>query len=82
MALQDTLNQMKADFVAKAPKEAVEIMSRATEDLKASDLMNGVLKAGGQAPEFTLTDQTGAQVSSADLLAKGPLVVSFYRGVW
>jgi hypothetical protein len=82
MALQDTLNLMKADFVAKAPKEAVEIMTRATEDLKASDLMKGFLNAGDQAPEFTLTDQTGAGVSSTALLAKGPLVVSFYRGVW
>ncbi len=82
MALQDTLDQMKAEFVAKAPKEALEIMNRATEDLRASDLMAGHLKAGDLAPAFTLPDQSGTQVSSADLLAKGPLVVSFYRGVW
>jgi peroxiredoxin len=29
-----------------------------------------------------LTDQNGNEVSSADLLAKGPLIISFYRGVW
>jgi peroxiredoxin len=39
-------------------------------------------KAGDVAPEFTLLDPEGKEVSSRDLLARGPLVVSFYRGVW
>ncbi|HEY2533038.1 MAG TPA: peroxiredoxin-like family protein, partial [Xanthobacteraceae bacterium] len=39
-------------------------------------------KAGDKAPEFTLNDPDGQPVSSGTLLAKGPLVVSFYRGVW
>ena len=82
MSLQETLDQMKAEFVAKAPKEALDIMHRATEDLRASDIMSTHLKTGDQAPEFTLPDQSGAQVSSADLLADGPMVLSFYRGVW
>jgi len=29
-----------------------------------------------------LPDETGSLVSSRDLLEKGPLVVSFYRGIW
>jgi peroxiredoxin len=29
-----------------------------------------------------LNDPDGKEVSSRDLLARGPLVVSFYRGVW
>ncbi|MBN8904557.1 MAG: AhpC/TSA family protein [Rhodospirillales bacterium] len=39
-------------------------------------------KAGDKAPEFGLKDSDGDVVSSSELLAKGPLVVSFYRGVW
>ena len=34
------------------------------------------------APEFTLLDPDGKPVSSRELLARGPLVISFYRGVW
>ena len=82
MSLQDTLNRMKAEFEAKQPKEALDIMHRATDDLRHSKLMNTFLKKGDKAPEFTLPDQTGTDVSSKELLHKGPLVVSFYRGVW
>ena len=82
MSLQDTLDRMKATFEAGRPQEILDIMHRATDDLRHSGIMDAVLKNGDEAPEFTLPDQTGAGVSSGDLLQKGPLVVSFYRGVW
>jgi peroxiredoxin len=37
---------------------------------------------GEQIPSFTLPDPWGALVSSDDLLKRGPLVISFYRGDW
>jgi peroxiredoxin len=40
------------------------------------------LKAGDTAPSFALNDANGNAVASSALLAQGPLVVSFYRGVW
>jgi hypothetical protein len=40
------------------------------------------LNVGDVMPAFTLPNATGRTVSSADLLAKSPLVVSFYRGGW
>jgi peroxiredoxin len=43
---------------------------------------NDAIKAGDKLPEFHLTDATGKEVSSADLLAKGPLLITFYRGEW
>jgi len=33
-------------------------------------------------PEFLLPDADGALVHSAELLAQGPLVVTFIRGDW
>src|SRR2546430_1914152 len=59
-----------------------EPMHRATDELIASGAAERALKAGDRAPEFTLKDADGHEVSSRDLLAKGPLVVTFYRGVW
>jgi len=41
-----------------------------------------VLKVGGRAPDFALPDGDGRIVSSKDLLGRGPLVVTFYRGRW
>ncbi|MGQ9365039.1 peroxiredoxin-like family protein [Azospirillum sp. ST 5-10] len=87
MSLQDKLDAFKADFEAgkppySVPRSVIETMRRATAELVASGAAARALKAGDKAPEFTLKDPDGNAVSSAELLAKGPLVVSFYRGVW
>ncbi len=37
------------------------------------------IAVGAKAPDFTLLDQTGAEVSLAEQLAKGPLAIVFYR---
>lgn len=87
MSLQDKLDAFKADFRAgkppyNAPPEIHPVMERATAELIASGQAGRAIKAGDRAPEFRLRDQDGNEVSSAELLAKGPLVVTFYRGVW
>ncbi|GLR86860.1 peroxiredoxin-like family protein [Bradyrhizobium iriomotense] len=87
MALQDKLDAFKADFEGgrfplKPTKEALATMHRATAELIASGQAQRAKKAGDVAPEFTPRDPDGKSVSSRDLLAKGPLVLSFYRGVW
>lgn len=87
MSLQAKLDAFKADFEAgkppySVPREFVEIMHRATAELIASGAARRALKAGDVAPSFSLTDPEGNIVSSTDLLTRGPLVLSFYRGVW
>lgn len=87
MNLQTKLDAFKADFKAgkppfNAPAFVHPIMERATAELIASGSAERALKAGDRAPEFALNDPDGRPVSSAALLAQGPLVVSFYRGVW
>ncbi|WP_276328581.1 redoxin family protein [Nitrospirillum viridazoti] len=87
MSLQSKLDAFKADFEAgkppySVPPSVIETMHRATAELIASGAATRALKAGDQAPPFTLNDPDGKPVSSAALLARGPLVVSFYRGVW
>lgn len=87
MTLQDKLDAFKADFKSGkapyfAPPEIHPIMQRATAELIASGQAGRALKAGDRAPTFTLNDPEGKPVSSADMLAQGPLIISFYRGVW
>lgn len=87
MTLQARLDAFKADFQAgkppyNVPPEVIQTMHRATAELIASGAAARALKAGDKAPSCTLNDPEGQPVSSADLLAKGPLVVSFYRGMW
>ncbi|MCH8908504.1 MAG: AhpC/TSA family protein [Candidatus Heimdallarchaeota archaeon] len=40
------------------------------------------LKIGEKAPDFLLKDKDGIEQSLQNYLAKGPLVISFYRGDW
>lgn len=87
MTLQSKLAAFKADFKGGkapyfAPPEIHPIMERATAELVASGQAQRALKAGDHAPSFELNDPQGNPQSSTNLLAKGPLVVSFYRGVW
>jgi peroxiredoxin len=87
MSLQSKLDAFKADFRSgkppyNAPADVHPIMERATAELIASGQAGRALKAGDRAPAFTLDDPDGQPVSSTDLLARGPLAISFYRGVW
>jgi peroxiredoxin len=87
MSLQAKLDAFKADFEAgkppySVPHSVIETMHRATAELIASRAASRAKKAGDFAPSFSLKDPEGNVVSSNMLLKKGPLVVSFYRGVW
>ncbi|MDR5837066.1 peroxiredoxin-like family protein [Caballeronia sp. LZ034LL] len=87
MSLQDKLDAFKADFKGGkppyyAPPEIHPIMERATAELIASGQAARTIKAGDRAPAFTLKDQDGKEISSVRLLERGPLVITFYRGVW
>lgn len=87
MTLQARLDAFKADFKGgkppyNAPPEIHPIMERATAALFASGQAERAIHAGDRAPAFVLRDQNDRTVSSAELLAQGPLIVTFYRGVW
>ncbi|MBR0900522.1 AhpC/TSA family protein [Bradyrhizobium tropiciagri] len=87
MSLQAKLDAFKADFEAgkppySVPRSVIETMHRATAELIASGAAQRARKAGDVAPSFSLSDADGNIVNSADLLKRGPLVLSFYRGVW
>src|SRR5260370_9994860 len=87
MSLQAKLDAFKADFEAgkppySVPRSVIETMHRATAELIASGAAQRARKAGDVAPSFSLKDPEGNIFSSDELLKKGPLVVSFYRGVW
>lgn len=87
MSLQDKLDAFRATFEAgkppyNAPSWIHEPMHRATQELVDAGLAAKALGVGAQAPAFTLPNAAGDHIASADLLAKGPLVLTFYRGVW
>lgn len=87
MKLQDQLDAFREQFESgklpfKPTQAQLDTIKRGTAELIASGQADRALKAGDVAPAFTLEDADGKSVSSRALLADGPLIVSFYRGVW
>lgn len=81
--LQDKLDQITSNTRRLVQPERLAISEQATADLFSSGIEDGILSVGAPAPPFSLQDaSTGKIVSSADLLAVGPLVLNFFRGRW
>lgn len=82
MSLKTELETLRAAFIARAPAEIRNAMTQSEQDLAASGILDRVLRAGHRAPDFTLPDVHGKDVKLSTMLAKGPVVLSFYRGGW
>ena len=81
----DTLKQ-QTDAKIAAGRQANPDFMKGIDDViaqaKAFQQGSDAIELGAQAPHFELPNQQGKSVSLTDLLAKGPVVVTFYRGSW
>ncbi|CAL9494773.1 peroxiredoxin-like family protein [Streptomyces sp. enrichment culture] len=81
-----TLNaELRAFYEARRqqiPPEVRSVMQRAGRELADSGQAERALTAGDNAPRFSLPSATGRILSLDDLLADGPVVLTFYRGAW
>ena len=82
MSLADKLAATRAASAGRIPPDRQAIMHRATDDLRKSGILDRIAPVGSPAPTFELANHDGRRVSSAELVAGGPLVLSFFRGSW
>ena len=75
-------NAVNAALAEQAPAELLEGFGRIRADQAAVDYAARAPKVGETAPDFTLKDQLGREVSLASELEQGPVVLLFYRGEW
>ena len=80
--LREIFAERKELIEKYVPADARAIHARVVAELKAGGIADRALHEGSQAPPFTLKDHQGKGVSSAELLARGPLAVCFFRGRW
>jgi peroxiredoxin len=80
--LGEILIERKELIARYVPAETQAIHAHAVAELKGRHLAENILPAGAKAPAFCLPDHNGQSVSSAELLARGPLVICFIRGRW
>jgi hypothetical protein len=82
MLLAERLDAIRQGVDKRIPPDKRAIMHRATDDLRASGIMDGVIKVGYPLPPFALQNAYGQEVRSSALLAEGPLVLTVFRGSW
>ena len=82
MALQEKLDAIREMAKARIPPEALAVMERSTAELRASGIMDRIARVGQPAALFALPNGDGRSIGLADLTARGPVVLSYYRGRW
>jgi len=81
----DTLKKQTEDKVAagrQANPDFMKGVDDAISQAKAFEQGANAISVGQQAPNFELPNPNGEIISLEQLLTKGPVIVTFYRGSW
>jgi peroxiredoxin len=82
MSLKAQLEACRRAFEATGDPTLVTAVKGSICRLSESGLAGDAVKAGDMAPPFRLHDGRSGFVTLSDLLARGPAVLSFFRGEW
>ena len=80
--LRQQIEALQAQLAQQLPPEKLAEIADNIAALTQTGIAEQSVKAGEQAPDFTLPDVFGNEVTLSDLLKQGPVVVTFYRGEW
>ena len=80
--LQSILDAKKADWADKATDERKKVYNEGIDAVVKSGILESAVQIGDKAPDFSLSNATGATVSLYEKLEEGPVVLTWYRGGW
>jgi hypothetical protein len=82
MSLAGQLDEIRQASAGKLPSDVLKTMKAATEDLRNSGIMDGIVKVGDIFPFFSLRNQKDKKITLEELLSNGPIVFTIFRGHW
>jgi peroxiredoxin len=82
VTIKEQSEALQAASRERLPAEVGATFARDRDALVASGASSRAVAAGDVIADFTLTAANGEDVSLAQLLAEGPVVLVFYRGGW
>lgn len=82
MNLTLELQAFLTEFAMRVPLPRQRLIDRSVRALASTGIAEQALHEGQQAPRFELPDAQGVIVRLEELLAQGPVVLIFFRGVW
>ncbi|MFT5387034.1 MAG: peroxiredoxin [Lysobacterales bacterium] len=80
--LKHLLEEKKTAMMAGATDEDMAPFNNALTNLKATGILKKALNNGDIAPDFSLPNHEGNDVTLYKLLESGPVVLVWYRGAW
>jgi len=82
MSLKAQIDAYNVQKDAKLPADVLALMNTTSEELIAQHIRDNALQIGQKVESFSLANHNGENIELADLLKKGPVIISFYRGGW
>ncbi len=82
MSLAENLDAIRARGAKRIAPERRAVMLATTKALGESGIVGRAIKVGDRLPEFSLGNTDGATVHSTELLGKGAVVLTVFRGKW
>jgi peroxiredoxin len=82
MSLQDQLSGFRASWEERVGDDIASTVAAHNDALRRSGIAARALGPGARFPDLALADARGGRTRIYDKLARGPLVVTFYRGGW
>lgn len=81
-SLQAQLDARKAAWAEKASDHVKRAYTEGIDAVVEAGVESQAKQVGEQAPDFSLSNATGQKIRLSDYLAKGPVVLTWYRGGW
>ena len=82
LTLSQQLEEFLASWKQRVPPERQAVMERHIAHLRETGIGQNAKQVGDAAPAIVLPDAQGKPFDLAALLARGPVIVTFYRGGW
>ncbi len=76
------LDEFREKSSKTAPPERLRVYEQGIDEVRKSGVTEKALKVGDRAPDFELPNAAGKMVKLSELTARGPVVLTWYRGGW
>ena len=81
-SLKDRIAELTKQMAEHAPAGVAATLRAELRKLAESGIAQRALQVGAKAPDFSLPETQGSMLSLSSLIAKGAVIVTFYRGGW
>jgi peroxiredoxin len=76
------LDEFRENALKKTSPERLRAYEQGIDEVRKSGVTEKALKVGDKAPDFELPNAAGKKIKLSDLTARGPVVITWYRGGW